>query len=109
MQIKSNLVYKRSTCKLIRFAAMADFSEEFRIFSEYIKHDVHDTQVGSCDSAKKYQRDIVTYVFVYMVRGLFTNLCYSFAYFASTGFTTAHLYQCTMEATQVLESLAFLV
>lgn len=40
-----------------------------------------------------------------MVRGLFTNLCYPFAYFASTGFTSAQLYPCTMESTQVLESL----
>ena len=109
MQIKSNLVYKRSTGKLIGFTAMGDVSEEFRIFSEYVKHDVHDTQVGSSDSAKKYQRDIATHVNVFMVRGLLTNLCYPFAYFASTGFTSTQLYACTMEATQVLESLGFLV
>ena len=102
-------MYKRSTGKLIGFTAMGDVSEEFRIFSEYVKHDVHDTQVESSDSAKKYQRDIATYVIVYMVRGLFTNCCYPFAYFASTGFTSAQLYLCTMEATQVLESLGFLV
>ena len=41
-----------------------------------------------------------------MVPGLFTNLCSLFAYFASTGFTG--LYPCTMETTQVLESLDFL-
>ena len=109
MQIKSNLVYKRSTGKLIGFTAMGGVSEEFRIFSEYVKLDVHDTQVESSDSAKKYQRDIATHVIVYMVQRLFTNLCYPFAYFASTGFTSAQLYPCTMEATQVLESLGFLV
>ena len=111
MQIKSNLVYKRSTGKLIGFTAMGDVSEEFRkkFFSKYVKHDVHDTQVASSDSAKKYQRNIATHVIVYMVWGLFTNLCYSFSYFASTGFTSAQLDPCTMEATQVLESLGFLV
>ena len=44
-----------------------------------------------------------------MVWRLFTNLCYSFSYFASTGFTSAQLDPCTMEATQVLESLGVLV
>ena len=44
-----------------------------------------------------------------MVRGLFSKLCYPFAYFASTGFTSAQLYPCTIEATQVLESIGFLV
>ena len=88
---------------------MGDVSEEFHVFSEYVKHDVLDTQVGSSDSARKYQRDIATHMIVYMVRRLFTNLCYPFAYFAGTGFTSAQLYPCTMEATQVLESLGFLV
>ena len=102
-------MYKRSTGKLIGFTAIGDVSEEFRIFSEYVKHDVHDTQVGSSDSAKKYQRYLATHVNVYMVRGLLTYLCYPFAYFASTGFTPTQLYPCTMEATQVLESLGLLV
>ena len=44
-----------------------------------------------------------------MVWGLFTNLCHPFAYFASTTFLSAQLYPCTMKATQVLESLGFLV
>ena len=80
MQIKSNLVYKRSTGKSTRFTAMGDVAEEVRIFSEYVKHDVYDTQVNSAGSAEKYQRDIATHVIVYMVRGLFTNLCYQFAF-----------------------------
>ena len=41
--------------------------------------------------------------------GSYSQICYSFAYFASTGFTSVQLYPCTMEATQVLESLGFLV
>ena len=58
MQIKSNLLYKKSTGELIGFTAMGDISEEFRkkFFSKYVKHDVHDTQVDSSDPAKKYQR-----------------------------------------------------
>ena len=40
-----------------------------------------------------------------MVRGIFSNLCYPFAYFASTGFTPAQLYPCTLEATEILMSL----
>ena len=44
-----------------------------------------------------------------MVRGLFSKLCYPFPYFASTGFTSAQLYPRTIEATQILESIGYLI
>ena len=44
-----------------------------------------------------------------MVRGIFTNLVFPIGYFASTGFTGAQLYPCTLEATRVLEAVGFIV
>ena len=40
-----------------------------------------------------------------MFRGIFSNLAYSFSYFA--GFTVDQLYPCIIEATKVLEYLGF--
>ena len=62
-------MYKRSTGKLTGFTEMGDIAEGFRIFSEYVKNNVHDTQVDSASSAEKHQRDIAAHVIVYMVRG----------------------------------------
>ena len=53
--------------------------------------------------------EFVSYVLVYMVKGIFSNLWYPFTYFASTGFTAVQLYPCTIEATKVLMSLGFSV
>ena len=98
MQIKADLMYRRSTGKLMRFTAMGDINEEFRKFNENLcLEDDEDLSTTTTN-----QRDIATHVIVYMVRGLFSKLCYPFAYFASTGFIPAQLYPCTIEATQVL-------
>ena len=44
-----------------------------------------------------------------MAKGLFSKLCNPLAYFASTGFKSAQLYPCTIEAAHVLESIVFLI
>ena len=101
MRIKSNLVYSKSTGKLIGFTEMGEINEEFRSFQDKVEQ--------KCESGKEIERDFASYVLVYMVRGIFSKLCYPFAYFASTGFTAAQLYPCTLEATKVLSSLGFCV
>ena len=40
MQIRSYLVYKRSTGKLIGFITTGDVAEEFYTFSGYVEHNV---------------------------------------------------------------------
>ena len=44
-----------------------------------------------------------------MAKGLFSKLCNPSAFFASTGFKSAQLYPCTIEAAPVLESIGFLI
>ena len=58
--------------------------------------------MGSEELFDKLDRDLASHVIVYMVRGIFSNLSYPFAFFASSGFTAAQLYPCTLEATEVL-------
>ena len=81
-QIKADLVYHRSTGKLMGFTAMGDINEEFRKFNGNLC--LEDDE--DLSTTTNYQRDIATHVIVYMVRGLFSKLCYPFTHFASTGF-----------------------
>ena len=100
MRIKSNLVYSKSTGRLVGFTEMGNINDEFRKFQDTVE---------SKNSGNNIEREFASYVLVYMVRGIFSNLCYPFAYFASTGFNAAQLYPCTIEATKVLTSLGFSV
>ena len=98
MRIKSNLVYSKSTSRLVGFTEMGSINDEFRIFQD---------SVESQNSDKNIEGEFASYVFVYMVGGIFSNLRYPFAYLSLTGFTAAHLYPCIREATKVLISLGF--
>ena len=98
MRIKSNLVHSKSTGRLVGFTEMGNINDEFRKFQDSME---------SKNSGNNIEREFASYVLVFMVRGIFSNLCYPFAYFASTGFTAAQLYLCTIEATKVLMSLGF--
>ena len=98
MRIKSNLVYSKSTSRLVGFTEMGSINDEFRIFQD---------SVESQNSDKNIEREFASYVFVYMVGGIFSNLRYTFAYLSLTGFTAAHLYRCIRETTKVLISLGF--
>ena len=84
---------------------MGDINEEFWKFNENLR--LEDDK--DLSTTTKYQRDITNHVIVYMTRGLFSKLCNPFAYFASTGFRSAQLYPCTIEAAHFLESIGFLI
>ena len=53
------------------------------------------------------ERQFASYVNVFMVRGICSNLCYPFGYHASTGFTADQLFPVVWEATYLLESMGF--
>ena len=72
MKIKSGLVYCRGSGKLVGFNAMWDINEEVRKFSNNL-----DTS-----ELEDYNRELATYVIVYMVRGICSKLIYPFGYFA---------------------------
>ena len=100
MRIKSNLVYSKFTGRLVAFTEMGSINDEFRKFQD---------SVESQNSGNNIEREFASYVLVYKGRGIFSNFCYPFAYFASTGFTTVQLYPRKIEATKVLISLGFSV
>ena len=97
MKIKSDLVFRKSTGQLVGFTEMGNTNEEFRQFQSYFEE----------ESAS--ERDFATYVIVFMVRGIMSDLIYPFGYYASLGFTSAQLYPCVWDATDVIESLGFYV
>ena len=98
MNFKSNLVYSRTPGKMVDFTEMENRNDEFKTFHEKLERE---------QSAGKLERLLASHVIVYIVRGIFSNLSYPFAFFASTGFTPSELYPCTIEATRVLTCLGF--
>ena len=98
MKIKSNFVYRRTSAKMVGFTEMGNINDEFKTFQEKLERE---------QSAEKLDRELASHVTMYMVRAIFSNLSYPFAFFASTGFTASQLYLCTIEATKVLTCLRF--
>ena len=98
MKIKSSLVYSRTSGKMVGFTEMGNMNDEFKTFQEKLERE---------QSADKLDRELASHVIVYMVRSIFSNLSYTFAFFASTGFTASQLFPCTIETTKVLTCLGF--
>ena len=71
---------------------------EFKTFQEKLERE---------QSEDKLERELALHVIVYMIRGIFSNVSYPFAFFASTGFRASQLYPCTTDATKVLTCLGF--
>ena len=98
IKIKSGLVFKRSSGKLVGFTEMGEINEEIREFKSH------------CDAeTASTERAFASYVNVFMVRGICSNLCYTFGYHASIGFTASQLIPLVWEANGVLESIGFKV
>ena len=93
MKVKSNLVYSSSTGKLIGFVELGSINDE-----------IHNLE-KSCSDEENKENDIATHILAFMVRGIFTNLQFAFAFFPCTGFTCAQLFPCVWEAVSVLEAL----
>ena len=85
IKIKSGLIYKKSSGKLIGFTEMGELNEEINEFQR------------GCDEGKsELDRQFSKYVNMFMVRGIFSNLCYPFGYHASVGFTADQLFPLRM-------------
>ena len=98
IKIKSGLIYKKSSGKLIGFTEMGELNESINEFQR------------GCDEGKsELDRQFSKYVNMFMVRGIFSNLCYPFGYHASVGFTADQLFPLVWEATRVLEMIGFMV
>lgn len=100
MQIKSDLVYQKSSGKLIGFTAMGELNDEFQELNSYLESENDQFEVN---------RPVSNHVLVLLVRGIFTSLTYPLAYFGSSGATASQLYPCLIEATRILEGIGFKV
>ena len=96
MKISSKLVYSKSTGVLRGFLEGGDINDEMENFHRRIE-------------GGDVQRPLASYVNMFMVRGLFSSLAYAFGYFAGEGFNSGQLYPIVWSATEVLESVGFVV
>ena len=96
MRISSRLVYSKGTGVLRGFVDGGSINDEIEVFHRKLEEDAE-------------TRPLATYVNVFMVRGLVGKLCYPFGYFAGLGFTSAQLFPIVWKATEILESLGFIV
>ena len=94
MEIKSNLVYNKGIGKLIGFTDLGEINNEFESFSTLVQ-----------GTSTNFTTDFATHALVFMVRGIFSNLAYPFAYFGTIGATSTQLYPCCMEAVRVLDAI----
>ena len=65
---------------MVSFTELGNINDEFKTFQEKLERE---------QSAEKLDRELASCMIVYLVRGIFSNLSYLFAFFASTGFTAS--------------------
>ena len=102
MKIQSNLVYKKSTGKIVGFVEMEDINEEISQFQTKFE----DSEYQGEESIGK---KVAKYVNIFMVRSILSKLCYPIGYHASTGLTRDQLFPLVWEATRILETIGFKV
>ena len=102
MKIQSNLVYKKSTGKIVGFVEMGDINEEISQFQTKFED-------SECQGEESIGKKVTKYVNVFTVRGILSKLCYPTGYHASTGFTGDQLFQLVWEATRILQTIGFKV
>ena len=96
MKIKSGLVFCKTTGKLVGFTEMGSINDALNEFER------------RCDSDKEgrdSELNLAQYVIVFMVRGIFSSLCYCFGHFASEGFNSDQIYTCAWNAIMILEPI----
>ena len=100
MKIKSGLVFCSSTGKLVGFTEMGSINN---MAAEFERRVSKEESSDKKSTENEINQPLAKYVIVFMVRGIFTSLCYPFGHFASTGFTSDQLYFCAWEAVRILE------
>ena len=83
MKIRSNLVFNKHTEELIGFRDLGDPQINYNMLEDESK--------------------LATYVLCFYLRGIATNLKYSFAHFATSGATAAQMFPLFWEAVSLLQ------
>ncbi|XP_065680434.1 uncharacterized protein LOC124806350 [Hydra vulgaris] len=100
MKIKSGLVFCKTTGKMVGFTVMGPINDTLNEF-----HRRFESRVRENDS----ELNLAQYVVVFIVRGIFSSLCYYFGQFASEVFNSDQIYSCTWNAIMILESIGLKV
>ena len=97
--------------KLVDFTEMGEINDEMekfgrlcvRVVETEIEKQIEEKESKSAGKKEKdsweRERHLAKYVIVFLVRGLFTKLCYPFGHFASE-----QIFPCAHEAVRILES-----
>lgn len=96
MKIHSELVYNESTGKLIGFVELGSINEAFQQMENSLQ---------SSSGTDIEEKAIATNVMTFMVRGIYTNLQFSFGFFPSNSLKADMLFPCVWEAVFILESI----
>ena len=99
MKIKSGLIFCKSTGKLVGFSEIGDINDVTSGFERTVRE----------EKTSASEPSLARYVIVFMVRGIFSSLCYPFGYFASEGFKSDQIYHCAWEAIRILEAIGLKV
>ena len=91
MKIKENLVFNKHTCELVGFTDVGDINKELNEVEQ------------QCQSVGLTHCNVTTHMLLFMIRGLFTNLEFSYAHFATRGITADSLFPIVWEAVYRLE------
>ena len=94
MRIKSGLMYRKSTGKLVGFTELGDIGEELNQFERTV-------------SGEKVAKRLATHVLRLMARGLVKHINYPIGYFSFCGFDGDQLYSSLWQGIGVLEMAGF--
>ena len=99
MKIQSNSVYKKATGKIMSFMEMGDNGEMSQVQTKY--------EDSECQGEELIGKKVAKLVNVFMVRSIFSKLCYPIGSYASIGVAGDQLLPLVWEATRTLEGIGF--
>ena len=97
MKIKEGLVYNKYTDSLVGFTSLDNVNDHLNEFER------------KCQGESTKTPSLATHMLVLLIRGVFINLKFPFAQFATTGIAAHELYPIITEAIMRLEILGFKV
>ena len=96
MKIQSELVYSKSTGKLIGFVELGSLDGEI-------------DKLEQCCSGKTKEKELATSVLAFMVRGIYSNYQFTFAYFPTKSLSCEKIFPLAWNAVATLEMIGLKV
>ena len=100
MKIHTELIYSKSTGKLIAFVEMGNINTEMELLERKCLAEKED---------KSKEKELATHSLAFMVRGIYTKLQFCIGFFATKDIKAENIFPMAWEAVSVLESIGFMV